>query len=101
MACIAAPRIRAGSESASVRKLDLNFNTASVGTLSDKDSLGDGIAITVSIGVATLGTLYLWLAEPGVLGIRNAFVVVMAVQVVIAIIASVYSRRLPDPRQGS
>ncbi|TCO62588.1 MFS transporter [Actinocrispum wychmicini] len=68
--------------------------------------VGSGSLVTVqqaslALGVATLGTLYLWLSEPGVLGMRVAFAVVMGVQVVIAIISCVYSRRLPDPRQGS
>ena len=65
--------------------------------------VGAGSLVTVqqaclALGVATLGTLYLWLSEPQVLGMRNAFAVVMAVQVVIAIAATAYSRRLPDPR---
>jgi MFS family permease len=65
--------------------------------------VGSGSLVTVqqscvALGVATLGTLYLWLSEPEVLGTRDAFVVVMAVQVVIAAAATLYSRRLPDPR---
>jgi MFS family permease len=65
--------------------------------------VGSGSLITVqqaslALGVATLGTLYLWLSEPGVLGIRDAFVVVMAVQLVVALVGTAYSRRLPDPR---
>jgi MFS family permease len=52
----------------------------------------------LALGVATLGTLYVGLSDPGVIGIRNAFVVVLAVQVVVALGATVYSRRLPDPR---
>jgi MFS family permease len=65
--------------------------------------VGAGSLVTVqqaclALGVATLGTLYLWLSEPQVLGMRNAFAVVMAVQVVIAVAATAYSRRLPDPR---
>jgi MFS family permease len=65
--------------------------------------VGSGSLVTVqqsclALGVATLGTLYLWLSEPEVLGMRDAFAVVMAVQVVIAAVATWYSRRLPDPR---
>jgi MFS family permease len=65
--------------------------------------VGSGSLVTVqqaclALGVATLGSLYLWLSEPDVLGVRDAFAVVMAVQVVVAIGVSVFSRRLPDPR---
>jgi MFS family permease len=65
--------------------------------------VGSGSLVTVqqaclALGVATLGTLFLWLSEPGMLGMRNAFVVVMSVQVVVAVVMSFFSRKLPDPR---
>ncbi|GAB3873314.1 hypothetical protein GCM10029964_013350 [Kibdelosporangium lantanae] len=65
--------------------------------------VGSGSLVTMqqaclALGVATLGTLYVSLSDPGVIGIRDAFVVVMVVQVLVAIGATVYSRRLPDPR---
>jgi MFS family permease len=65
--------------------------------------VGSGTLITVqqvclALGVAILGSLFLWLSEPEVLGMRNAFAIVMAVQAVVASVMSVFSRRLPDPR---
>ncbi|WP_410667797.1 MFS transporter [Amycolatopsis sp. cmx-4-68] len=64
---------------------------------------GSGVLVTVqqvsvAAGVATLGSSYLWLAEPGVLGIRDAFAGVMAVQVLVAFVIFVAGRKLPDPR---
>ncbi|CAM3327405.1 MFS transporter [Kibdelosporangium persicum] len=65
--------------------------------------VGSGSLVTVqqvslALGVATLGSLFLWLSEPDVLGMRDAFAVVMAVQAVVAMMVSLFSRRLPDPR---
>jgi MFS family permease len=65
--------------------------------------VGSGSLITVqqvclALGVATLGSLFLWLSEPDVLGMGNAFVIVMGIQAVVAAVVCVFSRRLPDPR---
>nr|WP_042183199.1 MFS transporter [Kibdelosporangium sp. MJ126-NF4] len=65
--------------------------------------VGSGSLVTVqqvslALGVATLGSLYLWLSEPDVLGVRNAFAIVMAIQAVAAVVICVFGRRLPDPR---
>lgn len=65
--------------------------------------VGSGSLVTVqqvslALGVATLGSLFLWLREPGMLGTRDAFVVVMAVQVVAALGIFWFGRKLPDPR---
>jgi hypothetical protein len=65
--------------------------------------VGSGSLVTVqqvslALGVATLGSLFLWLSEPDVLGMRDAFAVVMAVQAVVAAAVSLFSRKLPDPR---
>ncbi|MCE7006512.1 MFS transporter [Kibdelosporangium philippinense] len=54
--------------------------------------------VSIALGVATLGSLFLWLSEPDVLGMRDAFVVVMGVQAVVAAVVALFSRRLPDPR---
>jgi MFS family permease len=54
--------------------------------------------VSVAAGVATLGSAYLWLAEPGALGILDAFVGVMAVQVLVALAIVITGRKLPDPR---
>ncbi|SMD24386.1 MFS transporter [Kibdelosporangium aridum] len=54
--------------------------------------------VSIALGVATLGSLFLWLSEPDVLGMRDAFATVMAVQAVVAVMVCLFSRRLPDPR---
>jgi MFS family permease len=54
--------------------------------------------VSLAAGVATLGSLYLWLAGPDALGIRDAFVGVLVVQVLVAIVIAVGGRKLPDPR---
>jgi hypothetical protein len=46
--------------------------------------------------VASLGTLFEVLAEHGVAG---AFVTVVTIQIAVALIVSLASRRLPDPAQ--
>jgi Major Facilitator Superfamily len=66
----------------------------------ERAGVGSGALITtqqvsLAAGVATLGTLYLWLAE---FGIRDAFVLVMLIQVLVAVTIVVGGRKLPDPR---
>lgn len=66
----------------------------------ERAGVGSGVLITtqqvsLAVGVATLGTLYLWLAESS---LRNAFVMVMAVQILVAIGIVIGGRKLPDPR---
>jgi len=68
----------------------------------ERAGVGSGVLITtqqvsLAVGVATLGSLYLWLAE-STFGLRNAFVMVMAIQVLVAIVIVVAGRKLPDPR---
>jgi MFS family permease len=63
---------------------------------------GGGVLTTtqqtaLALGVATLGTLFLALARDGV-GMRNGFLVVVAVQVVIAVGLAIGARRLPGGR---
>ncbi|MBP2320202.1 MFS family permease [Kibdelosporangium banguiense] len=65
--------------------------------------VGSGSLVTVqqvclALGVATIGSLFLWLSEPDVLGMRDAFAIVMAIQSVVAVVVCIFSRRLPDPR---
>lgn len=52
--------------------------------------------IALATGVATIGSLYLSLASPGVLGVRDATGVVLTILVVVAGALSVLSRRLPE-----
>jgi MFS family permease len=54
---------------------------------------------SLALGVAILGTLFGTLSAPTVLGMRDAFVLVMAVQVVLALVIVFAGRKLPDPRR--
>ena len=68
----------------------------------ERAGVGSGVLITtqqvsLASGVATLGSLYLGLAESS-FGLRNAFVLVMAVQVLVALVIMIAGRKLPDPR---
>jgi MFS family permease len=68
----------------------------------ERAGVGSGVLITtqqvsLAVGVATLGSLYLWLAESD-FGLRNAFVLVMVIQVLVAFGIVVAGRKLPDPR---
>lgn len=67
----------------------------------ERAGIGSGVLVTtqqvaLALGVATLGTLFLS-ASPH-LGARDAFLVVLAVQLAIALGIAGGSRRLPDPR---
>ena len=68
----------------------------------ERAGVGSGVLITtqqvsLAAGVAILGSLYLWLSESA-FGLRNAFVMVMVIQVLVAILIVVGGRKLPDPR---
>ncbi len=54
---------------------------------------------SLALGVATLGTLFSVLSAPAELGMRDAFALVMGVQVVIALAIVFAGQRLPDPRR--
>ena len=63
--------------------------------------VGSGVLVTMqqaalALGVASLGTLFVSLADSS--GMRHAFTVVVGIQVVIAVVISVGALRLPDPR---
>ena len=55
--------------------------------------------LSLAIGVASLGSLFLSLSGPTELGMRGAFALIMAFQLVVAAVVAVTSRRLPDSRQ--
>lgn len=72
----------------------------------ERAGTGSGVLITtqqvsLAAGVATLGSLFLYLSEPGVLGARVAFAVVMTIQVLVALVIVVAGHKLPDPRSVS
>lgn len=66
----------------------------------ERAGVGSGVLITtqqvsLAAGVAILGSLYLWLAETN---LRDAFVMVMVIQMLVAIGIVIAGRKLPDPR---
>jgi MFS family permease len=68
----------------------------------ERAGVGSGVLITtqqvcLAAGVAIIGSLYLWLAESD-FGLRNAFVMVMVIQVLVAFGIVYAGRKLPDPR---
>ena len=74
------------------------------GVPAHRAGVGSGILVTtqqsaLALGVATLGGLFLSLSAPHSLGIRDAFVVVLAAQTAIAMLVAAGSRALPhQPR---
>lgn len=69
----------------------------------ERAGVGSGVLTTaqqtsLALGVATIGSLFVWLSDPTVLGMRGAFVVVVALQVLCAIVIRVLGSALPDPR---
>ena len=61
--------------------------------------VGSGVLVTVqqgsnALGVASLGTLFVALADGGM---RDAFGVVIGIQIAIAVLVAAGSLRLPDP----
>jgi hypothetical protein len=54
----------------------------------------------LALGVATLGSLFLSLAAPDSLGMRDAFVAVLCVQITVAVLVAVASRTLPHPAKA-
>jgi MFS family permease len=68
----------------------------------ERAGVGSGVLITtqqvcLAAGVAILGSLYLGLAD-STFGLRNAFVMVMVIQMLVAIGIVLGGRKLPDPR---
>jgi len=70
----------------------------------ERAGVGSGALVTtqqtfLALGVATLGTLYASLSAPGALGMRDAFVLVLAVMAAVSLVISTAGRGLPDPRR--
>jgi hypothetical protein len=77
------------------------FGFVLAGVPAGRAGVGSGILTTtqqtaLALGVATLGSLFLSLSHPAALGTRDAFVVVLAVQVAIAALVAIGSRALPN-----
>ena len=78
------------------------FGFVLAGVPAARAGVGSGILTTtqqtaLALGVATLGSLFLSLSAPGSLGVRDAFVVVLAVQTAVAGGVALGSRALPQP----
>jgi MFS family permease len=78
------------------------FGFVLAGVPAARAGVGSGILTTtqqtaLALGVATLGSLFLSLSAPSSLGVRDAFVVVLGAQVVVAAGIAVGSRLLPQP----
>jgi len=78
------------------------FAFALAGVPAARAGVGSGVLTTtqqsaLALGVATLGSLFLSLSSAHSLGTRDAFVVVLAVQVVVAVGVAAGSRALPRP----
>jgi EmrB/QacA subfamily drug resistance transporter len=75
------------------------------GVPADRAGVGSGVLTTtqqsaLALGVATLGSLFLSLSGAHSIGVRDAFVVVLAVQVGIAVLVAGGSRLLPAPARA-
>jgi MFS family permease len=69
----------------------------------DRAGAGSGALATtqqtsLALGVAVLGTLFTTLSTPSALGVRDAFALVLLVQVAIVALIALMARALPDPR---
>jgi EmrB/QacA subfamily drug resistance transporter len=67
----------------------------------DRAGVGSGVLSTtqqtaLALGVATLGTLFASVSAPGALGMRDAFVLVLGVMVVIGAVLVPIGRKLPE-----
>jgi len=95
--------IVAGAGQGLVMPLLLGFVLA--GVPAERAGVGSGVLTTtqqaaLALGVATLGSLFLSLSAPSSLGVRDAFVVVLAAQIVVAAGIAVGSRLLPQPSRA-
>ncbi|MEC3982758.1 MFS transporter [Amycolatopsis sp. H20-H5] len=71
----------------------------------DLAGVGSGVMTTtqqtsLALGIATLGSLFASLSAPGSLGMKDAFMLVVGLQLVLVITVITFARRLPDPRDG-
>ena len=80
------------------------FGFVLAGVPAARAGVGSGVLATtqqtaLALGVASLGSLFLSLASSNSLGMRDAFVVVLAVQTCVAVVVAVAARTLPGPVQ--
>jgi EmrB/QacA subfamily drug resistance transporter len=78
------------------------FGFILAGVPAERAGVGTGILTTtqqtaLALGVATLGTLFLSVSGADGFGVRDGFIVVLAIQIAIAVVVAVGSRGLPRP----
>jgi MFS family permease len=76
------------------------FATVLAGVPAERAGVGGGVLTTMqqtslAAGVATIGSLFLSLEPAQALGVRNAFVVVLAIQAAIAVVVAIGATTLP------
>jgi hypothetical protein len=69
----------------------------------DLAGVGGGVLTTtqqtsLALGVAVFGSLFAGLSTSGPLGFEGAFVLVVGLLAVLAVVVTALSRKLPDPR---
>jgi MFS family permease len=79
------------------------FRVVLSGVPADRAGIGGGVLVTtqqvsLALGVATLGSLFLSLEAPGGPGLRAAFLIVLLILAAAAVLVGAISLRLPDDR---
>jgi EmrB/QacA subfamily drug resistance transporter len=81
------------------------FGFVLAGVPAARAGVGSGVLTTtqqsaLALGVASLGSLFLSLGAADSLGMRDAFVVVLGVQITVAVLVAAASRALPHPAKA-
>ncbi|MFL6122847.1 MFS transporter [Actinophytocola sp.] len=82
------------------------FRVILSGVPTEAAGVGSGVLTTtqqtsLALGVATLGSLFVALAGPAALGMRDALVLVILVMTALSVVIGFLVTRLPDPRQAA
>jgi hypothetical protein len=80
------------------------FRVILSGVPTEAAGAGSGVLITtqqtsLALGVATLGSLFVGLASPSAIGMRDALVVITLLMAALSTVIGVLTARLPDPRR--
>ena len=82
------------------------FRVILSGVPTEAAGAGSGVLITtqqtaLALGVATLGSLFVGLAGPSALGMRDALALITILMAVLSAVIGVLTARLPDPRHAT
>jgi len=82
------------------------FRVILSGVPTEAAGAGSGVLTTtqqtsIALGVATLGSLFVALAGPAALGMRDALVLVILLMTALSVVIGFLVTRLPDPRQAA